>query len=289
MTDLRTDPAEAALSRPADVPKFAVISGAQVQHALQGREEEVVETGRGDLSVARRRRLDQPAVVLPQSPGPPVVPHRCPTRVDRRAGARGWSQVDLQLPRQRGHRHPEGLGVLILNDHDTGYPFACVEGSIISATRTAASAALAADWLSRGRPRPNRVGFIGVGLIARYIHTFLVGTGWAFDEIGVHDLSTDSQAGFRGYLEQSGADRTGQPVRRRRNVDPIERPGGLRHRRQSAPRAGPVVVRAQPAGAPRVPARPRAGDTARLDQHRRRRRALPEGQHLSASDRTAHG
>jgi ornithine cyclodeaminase len=94
--------------------------------------------------------------------------------------------------------------VLILNDHDTGYPFACLESSIISATRTAALAALAADWLSRGRSRPKRVGFFGVGLIARYIHTFLAGTGWSFDEIGVHDLSADSAAGFRGYLEHSG-------------------------------------------------------------------------------------
>jgi N-[(2S)-2-amino-2-carboxyethyl]-L-glutamate dehydrogenase len=93
---------------------------------------------------------------------------------------------------------------LILNDHDTGYPFACLEASIISATRTAASAVLAADWLSRSRPRPTRVGFVGAGLIARYIHTFLAGTGWLFDEIGVHDLSADSAAGFRGYLEQSG-------------------------------------------------------------------------------------
>ena len=68
---------------------------------------------------------------------------------------------------------PRASAVLILNDHDTGYPFACLEASIISATRTAASAALAADWLSRGRPRPTRVGFVGAGLIARYIHTFL--------------------------------------------------------------------------------------------------------------------
>jgi N-[(2S)-2-amino-2-carboxyethyl]-L-glutamate dehydrogenase len=93
---------------------------------------------------------------------------------------------------------------LILNDHDTGYPFACLEASIISATRTAASAALAADWLSRDWPRPTRIGFVGTGLIARYIHTFLAGTGWSFDEIGVHDLSADSAAGFSGYLEQSG-------------------------------------------------------------------------------------
>ena len=104
---------------------------------------------------------------------------------------------------------PRASAVLILNDHDTGYPFACLESSIISATRTAASAAVAADWLcasrdGRGRPRPSRVGFFGVGLIARYIHTFLAGTGWTFDEIGVHDLSAGSAAGFRGYLEQSG-------------------------------------------------------------------------------------
>ena len=30
------------------------------------------------------------------------------------------------------------VAVLILNDHDTGYPFACLESSVISATRTAA-------------------------------------------------------------------------------------------------------------------------------------------------------
>jgi ornithine cyclodeaminase len=47
--------------------------------------------------------------------------------------------------------------------------------------------------------------FVGTGLIARYIHTFLAGTGWSFDEIGVHDLSADSAAGFRGHLERSGA------------------------------------------------------------------------------------
>jgi ornithine cyclodeaminase len=99
---------------------------------------------------------------------------------------------------------PRASAVLILNDHDTGYPFACLEASVINAARTAASAALAADRLSRGRGRPTRIGFFGVGLIARYIHTYLAGTGWTFDAIGVHDTAPESAAGFRGYLERTG-------------------------------------------------------------------------------------
>jgi 2,3-diaminopropionate biosynthesis protein SbnB len=102
---------------------------------------------------------------------------------------------------------PRASAVLILNDHDTGYPFACLESSIISATRTAASAALAADWLTRGRTRPARVGFIGVGLIARYIHTYLAGTGWSFDEIGVFDLHPDSAAGFQAGIQRANTAR----------------------------------------------------------------------------------
>jgi ornithine cyclodeaminase/alanine dehydrogenase-like protein (mu-crystallin family) len=79
-----------------------------------------------------------------------------------------------------------------------------MESSIISAARTAASAALAADWLTRDTGRPTRVGFIGTGLIARYIHTYLAGTDWDFDEIGIHDLSSEYAAGFESHLRSSG-------------------------------------------------------------------------------------
>src|ERR687895_2741584 len=186
------------------VPPFAVISGAQVQRALQGREKQVMELveatyrlhGAGDSVNPPSYFLrfpDRPSsriIALPASIGGPI-------RVD------GLKWIS-SFPDNVAAGIPRASAVLILNDHDTGYPFACMESSIISATRTAASAALGADRLTQGRRRPTRVGFIGTGLIARYIQMFLAGTGWSFDEIGVHDLSADSAAGFRGHLERSG-------------------------------------------------------------------------------------
>jgi ornithine cyclodeaminase len=188
----------------ATAPPFAVISGVQVQGALRGQEKEIVEL------VEATYRLHGAG----DSVNPPSYFLRFPDRPSSRiialpASIGGQTRVDgvkwiSSFPENVAAGIPRASAVLILNDHDTGYPFACLEASIISATRTAASAVLAADWLSRSRPRPTRVGFVGAGLIARYIHTFLAETGWSFDEIGVYDVSADSAAGFRGYLEQFG-------------------------------------------------------------------------------------
>ncbi|WP_405990086.1 2,3-diaminopropionate biosynthesis protein SbnB [Streptomyces sp. NBC_00986] len=188
-----------------DTPSFSVISGEQVQQALAGRESEIgalVEAtyrlhGAGDSVNPPSYFLrfpDRPSsriIALPASLGGPL-------RVD------GLKWIS-SFPGNTGSGLPRASAVLILNDPDTGYPYACLESSVISATRTASSAALAADQLSQGRERPLRVGFVGTGLIARYIHTHLRATGWEFEETGVYDLSAESAEGFRGYLERSGA------------------------------------------------------------------------------------
>ncbi len=84
---------------------------------------------------------------------------------------------------------PRASAVLVLNDYETGYPFAILESSIISAARTAASAALAAYWLN-GRCRRARVlGIVGTGFIARYVYDFLLDTGWAIEEVCLYDSS----------------------------------------------------------------------------------------------------
>lgn len=189
----------------ATVPSFSVISGRQVQEALQGREKDVVDLVEATYQLhAAGQSVNPPSYFLrfPQRPAQRIIALPASLGGDSPVSGLKWIS---SFPQNVATGIPRASAVLILNDHRTGYPFACLESSIISATRTAASAALAANRLTRGRPRPRSIGFFGVGLIARYVHTFLTATGWSFDSVGVHDLSPDSAAGFRCYLEQSGA------------------------------------------------------------------------------------
>lgn len=193
------------MMEPKRVRPFAVIPGAQVQDVLEGNEKHVTEL----VEFAYRLHGDGLTV------NPPSYFLRFPDRPSARiialpASLGGEDGVDglkwiSSFPSNVESGLPRASAVLVLNDPDTGYPFACLESSIISAARTAASAALAADVLSRGMvDRPTRVGFIGTGLIARYVHTYLVQTGWHFNEVGVYDLSADHAAGFKSYVEEHG-------------------------------------------------------------------------------------
>ncbi|MEU4213029.1 2,3-diaminopropionate biosynthesis protein SbnB [Streptomyces sp. NPDC026206] len=181
------------------VPPFAVITGAQVSEVLTGSEKEVVGLveevyrlhGAGDT-------VNPPSYFLrfPDRPSARIIALPAAVSGERPTDGLKWIS---SFPENVASGIPRASAVLILNDYTTGYPFACLESSIISASRTAASAALAADRLSRGQ-RPRRIGFIGTGLIARYIHAYLEATGWTFDEIGIHDLSDDHARAFAGYV-----------------------------------------------------------------------------------------
>src|SRR5918995_3148693 len=96
---------------------------------------------------------------------------------------------------QRGF--PRASAVLVLNDYETGYPFAILESSIISAARTAASAVLAAHWLSGQSRRAHSLGIVGTGFIARYVYEFLVDTGWTIEEVRLYDRSPLESEKFR--------------------------------------------------------------------------------------------
>ncbi|WP_186276488.1 2,3-diaminopropionate biosynthesis protein SbnB [Burkholderia gladioli] len=125
--------------------------------------------------------------------------------------------------------------VVVLNDYETGYPFACLEASQISAARTAASAVLAATRLGPAQRRAASLGVIGGGVIASTILEYFKAAGWHFDEVGIHDQSPEHAEAFARNLSS-------------RDVYPV--------RTCSAAQAlgAELVVLATTAGAPWVPA-----------------------------------
>ncbi|GAA1311314.1 2,3-diaminopropionate biosynthesis protein SbnB [Saccharothrix xinjiangensis] len=224
------------MSKALEAPPFAVIPGTDVHRVLTGREGAVTALVEAAyLAHDAGATVNPPSYFLrfPDRPGARII--ALPAAVSGESAVDGVKWIS-SFPANVAHGLPRASAVLILNDPVTGYPFACLESSIISATRTAASAALAADRLTRDRPRPRRVGFVGAGLIARYVHTYLAGTGLRFDRLGVHDLSRSSADGFAGHLRDLVGD------------TPVE----VHERVEDLIRASDLIVFATVAGTPHV-------------------------------------
>ncbi len=68
-------------------------------------------------------------------------------------------------PANEGRGYARASGLIVLNDPQTSRPYAILEGSLISAARTAAVSGLALQELSR--PQMNRLALIGCGQLGR--------------------------------------------------------------------------------------------------------------------------
>jgi 2,3-diaminopropionate biosynthesis protein SbnB len=91
--------------------------------------------------------------------------------------------------------------VVVLNSAQTGRPLAILEGSIISAKRTAASAVLAARYLLPGPPI-NSVGLIGCGLINFEIVRFLLAAFPELKKIFVFDQIHQNALRFKERVRE---------------------------------------------------------------------------------------
>jgi N-[(2S)-2-amino-2-carboxyethyl]-L-glutamate dehydrogenase len=105
------------------------------------------------------------------------------------------------FPENRASNLARASAVLILNDATTGYPLACIEASLISATRTAASAALAAEHISPN-PFEGTLAVIGTGVIARTTVEWLLFRNWKFREISLYDVDRKEAEHFSKWLRE---------------------------------------------------------------------------------------
>jgi len=107
------------------------------------------------------------------------------------------------FPGNVAQQKPRASAVVILNDRETGYPYACLEGAQISAVRTAASAVSGAYWLNGQSRKEGSVGFIGAGVIARNIARMLAVEGWEIAQAIVHDFDDASALALKGFVENA--------------------------------------------------------------------------------------
>jgi len=102
---------------------------------------------------------------------------------------------------------------ILMNSVQTGHPEALIEGSIISAKRTAASAALAAYHLhepeARGSSSVQDASFVGCGLISFQIARFLIATFPDLKNLTLYDLDPARAHQLSDRLQAS----TARPLR----------------------------------------------------------------------------
>ena len=96
-----------------------------------------------------------------------------------------WIPSNPENPRKRGM--PRASAIIILNDPETGYPLAVMDGTIISAARTGAATGVGAKYLARRDSE--KVAIIGAGPISRpqimALHVVLP----ALKEVSIFDLN----------------------------------------------------------------------------------------------------
>jgi N-[(2S)-2-amino-2-carboxyethyl]-L-glutamate dehydrogenase len=185
-------------------PPFKVVCGRAVHDIVRSHMAEIIEiVEQAYLAYDAGLAVNPPSCFLRPSGGLSnrIIALPASLRAGVRADGVKWiSSVPANLARGL----PRASAVLILNDQETGFPLACIEGSIVSSARTAASAALAAARLSDEGDRATSVSFVGSGLIARWVHDFLVAAGFGFDRVGLYDLVPARAAAFGEDLARAG-------------------------------------------------------------------------------------
>ncbi|MEU9373905.1 2,3-diaminopropionate biosynthesis protein SbnB [Streptomyces sp. NPDC048255] len=185
------------------LPSFHVIGAPAVAEILADRHGDIV-----DLVADTYRLHGEGATTNPDSyflrfadrPTSRII--ALPARVQGKADLAGIKWI-ASFPENHDRGLPRASAVVILNDMATGMPFACVEGSAISATRTAASAALAAGLLHPTKD-VERIAVIGSGPIARTVLEFLAASGWRAGRLRVHDLVPERAAAFADRARERG-------------------------------------------------------------------------------------
>ncbi len=166
---------------------FHVIGGQAVRAILQDCRDEIVALVRRVYLAHHDRRTINPDsyfLRFPDKPSARII--ALPARLQDERDVAGIKWIS-SFPTNHALGKQRASAAVILNDMSTGFPYACLEGSEISAARTAASAVLGAHALHQSK-QVATMAVVGAGPIAATIVDFLLATGWSIGRVRVHDL-----------------------------------------------------------------------------------------------------
>jgi len=182
-------------------PTFYVVPGPTVKSVIDDHRKQVfnaVEAAYRLHASGDSINPDSYFLRYPKNPGARII--ALPAHLGGAVQRSGIKWIS-SFPENRVSNLARASAVLIVNDAATGYPLACLEASLISATRTAASAALAAEHISPN-PLAGTLSVIGTGIIARTTVEWLLFRNWKFRKISLYDVDRREAEHFSKWLRE---------------------------------------------------------------------------------------
>lgn len=175
--------------------ELSILSGNNVRDLLTGREREVMAVVSGAYQLHAQGQTVVPHssfLRLPDSEKDRII--ALPAYIGGDEAVAGIKWI-ASIPANTGRGMERASAVVILNSRVTGRPEVVMEGSIISAQRTAASAAVAAKVLCD--VAPDCIGIVGCGRINREITKFLRVLWPTSNRFACYDLSDSRRSTFQ--------------------------------------------------------------------------------------------
>lgn len=183
---------------------IAVIGGKSIRNIVNEHIGEVFDLMKETLLLHRAGRTANPQsqfLRFPDMPDARIISLPASIRAGSRPTGLKWIS---SFPRNTRKGLTRASAILALNDPDNGFPYAVMEGSIVSAMRTAISAAVAAESIAAPSYKAAAVGFVGAGLISRHILEVLIARNWSLNPARVFDTEPKTAHRFSRYAESLG-------------------------------------------------------------------------------------
>ncbi len=182
---------------------FHVVPGAEARRIIARSRTDIIRQVRETYLTHHEGRTVNPNsyfLRFPEKPSSRII--ALPAYVGGDQGVAGIKWIS-SFPENVSRNVPRASAALLLNDYETGYPFACLEASQISAARTAASAVIGAEAL-QGTAEAGKIAVVGAGIIARNIVEFFHAAGWKIGRFALHDAVPEYAAKLAGFIGELG-------------------------------------------------------------------------------------